>query len=90
VAIGQGDLVGAVRHLGRPKRSIDAVPTARSGAALMSESELARALVFAALADLIEEGLATTWHEQGADRVELRCSSGEIWLLDGVGVTRLR
>jgi hypothetical protein len=55
----------------------------------MSKPELARASVLAALDSLVEAGLAT-WHDQGADRLELRCSGDQVWLLDSSGVTRLR
>ncbi len=74
---------------GYSDRSGPALFAARNGAAPVSEPKVARAAVLAALDSLVDGGYAT-WHEQGADRIELHCSSGEAWLLDGTGVTRLR
>jgi hypothetical protein len=81
--------MGTVRHSGHTDRSVCMVPTTRHRATSMSKPELARASVLAALDGLVEAGLAT-WHDQGADRLELRCSGGQVWLLDSSGVTRLR
>jgi hypothetical protein len=54
-----------------------------------TEADVELLSVLAALHELVKGGLAT-WHEQGRGRVELRHASGEAWLLDGAGVTRLR
>jgi hypothetical protein len=70
-------------------RSRHTVPTWPHGSASVCGHGRARASVLAALNDLVEEGLAT-WHRAGPEQVELHCSSGEAWLLDGAGVTRLR
>lgn len=52
------------------------------------ELEVARALVLAALGDLVDAGLGT-WSERDDGLVELRLTSGQRWLLGDEGVTRL-
>ena len=52
------------------------------------ELEVARALVLAALGDLVDAGLGT-WSERDGCLVELRLTSGQRWLLGDEGVTRL-
>jgi hypothetical protein len=64
-------------------------PALRHRTAPVPRPEAARALVLAALNDLVEAGLAS-WHQRGPGRLELHCTSGEAWLLDSSGVTRLR
>ena len=73
----------------RCNRARHTVPATRYMSPPVSGPDNARASVLAAVYDLVEEGLAT-WHQRGVDQVELRCSSGEAWLLDGAGVARLR
>lgn len=52
------------------------------------EPVVARALVLAALDELVDAGLGK-WSERDDGLVELRLTSGERWLPDGDGVTRL-
>lgn len=74
----------------QPARPIGVSPAGRaSSTTAASEPDVARTLVLAVLDALVEGGFAA-WRQQGPERVELSCSSGETWLLDSMGVTRLR
>lgn len=52
------------------------------------EPEVARAMVLAALRELVDAGLGT-WSERDDGLTELHMLSGERWLLADDGVTRL-
>ena len=52
------------------------------------EPEVARAVVLAALGELVDAGLGT-WSERDDGLTELHMMSGERWLLADGGVTRL-
>lgn len=52
------------------------------------EPEVARAVVLAALGELVDAGLGT-WSERDDGLTELHMLSGERWLLADNGVTRL-
>lgn len=52
------------------------------------EPEVARAMVLAAMGELVEAGLGT-WSERDDGLAELHMPSGERWLLADDGVTRL-
>jgi hypothetical protein len=95
--------MGPLSKSGDPDQSGRAQLVALQGAAPLSNPEAARTAVLAALNGLVEAGLATwreqTWHEQTwhehtrheqATPIELHGPGGETWLLDHMGVTRVR
>jgi hypothetical protein len=81
--------MGTARQSGQYHRSIHPLLAARNATSPVTEPEVARASVLAALDGLVEDCLAS-WHTQGLDRLEIRGGGGEAWRLDNSGVTRLR
>ena len=65
-------------------RSVSAMPSEPP----QFEPEVARAVVLAALSELVDAGLGT-WSERDDGLTELHMMSGERWLIADDGVTRL-